>query len=48
VGVAFGRLFGFGAELDGGVFGTVWFVAGLAFFLWTIGTCVVLLRRQTT
>jgi hypothetical protein len=47
VGVAFGGLFGFGAELDGGVFGTVWFVAGIAFFLWTIATSVVLLRRKT-
>lgn len=48
VGVAFGGLFGFGSELDGGVFGTVWFIAGLAFFLWTIATSVVLLRRKTT
>ena len=45
LGIAFGGLYGFGAELDGGVFGTVWFLAGIGFFLWTIATSVVLLRR---
>jgi hypothetical protein len=48
LGVAFGGLFGFGNELDGGVFGTVWFIAGIAFFLWTIATSIVLLRRHAT
>ena len=32
IGIAFGGLFGFGGELDGGIFGTVWFVAGLGLF----------------
>ena len=45
LGIAFGGLFGFGNELDGGVFGTVWFLAGIAFFAWIVATCVVLLRR---
>lgn len=48
LGVAFGGLYGFGNELDGGVFGTVWFLAGIAYFLWTIATSVVLLRRRPT
>jgi hypothetical protein len=48
LGVAFGGLYGFGNELDGGVLGTVWFLAGLGFFLWTIATCVVLLRWPAT
>jgi uncharacterized protein DUF4386 len=45
LGIAFGGLFGFGDELDGDVFGTVWFLAGIAFFVWIVVTCVVLLRR---
>jgi hypothetical protein len=48
LGLAFGGLYGFGDELDGGVFGAVWFIAGIAFFLWTIATSVVLLRRPAT
>jgi hypothetical protein len=48
LGIAFGGLYGFGSELDGGVFGTVWFLAGIAFFLWTIATSIVLLRRRAT
>jgi hypothetical protein len=48
LGVAFGGLYGFGGELDGGVFGTVWFLAGLGFFLWTIATSVFLLRLPAT
>ena len=46
IGVAFGGLFGFGSELDGGVFGTVWFISGLALFIWIIAVSVVLLRRS--
>lgn len=45
IGIAFGGLFGFGGELDGGIFGTVWFVAGLALFIWMVVVSVVLLRR---
>jgi hypothetical protein len=48
LGLAFGGLYGFGDELSGGVFGAVWFIAGIAFFLWTIATCIVLLRRPAT
>ena len=45
VGLAFGGLYGFGSELDGGVFGAVWFVSGLAFFVWIVVASVTLLRR---
>ena len=45
VGLAFGGLYGFGRELDGGVFGAVWFVSGLAFFLWIVVASITLLRR---
>ena len=45
VGLAFGGLYGFGGELDGGVFGTVWFVSGLAFFVWIVVASITLLRR---
>jgi hypothetical protein len=45
VGLAFGGLYGFGAEVDGGVFGAVWFVSGVAFFLWIVVTSIRLLRR---
>ena len=45
VGLAFGGLYGFGKELDGGVFGAVWFVSGLAFFVWIVVASITLLRR---
>jgi hypothetical protein len=45
VGLAFGGLYGFGGELDGGVFGAVWFVSGLAFFVWIVAASIALLRR---
>ena len=45
VGLAFGGLYGFGKELDGGVFGAVWFVSGLAFFIWIVAASITLLRR---
>jgi hypothetical protein len=45
VGLAFGGLYGFGGELDGGVFGAVWFVSGLAFFIWIVVASITLLRR---
>ena len=45
VGLAFGGLYGFGRELDGGVFGAVWFVSGLAFFVWIVVASITLLRR---
>jgi hypothetical protein len=43
---AFGGLYGFGGELDGGAFGAVWVVSGLALFVWMIVVSVVLLRRS--
>ena len=46
VGIAFGGLFGFGGELDGGVFGAVWFISGLALFVWMVVVSIVLLRRS--
>lgn len=45
VGLAFGGLYGFGAELEGGVFGAAWFVSGLAFFVWIVAASITLLRR---
>ncbi len=46
IGVTFGGLYGFGGELDGGVFGAVWIVSGLALFVWIIGVSIALLRRS--
>ena len=46
IGIAFGGLFGFGSELDGGIFGGVWFISGFALTVWMVGVSVVLLRRS--
>jgi hypothetical protein len=46
IGIAFGGLYGFGGELDGGAFGAVWVVSGLALFVWMIVVSVVFLRRS--
>lgn len=48
LGIAFGGLYGFGGEQDGGVFGAVWVVFGLTLFVWTIAVSITLLRRSRT
>lgn len=48
VGIAFGGLYGFGGEQDGGAFGAVWAVAGIALFVWMVAVSVSLLRRAPT
>ena len=45
VGIAFGGLYGFGGEQDGGPFGAVWAVAGVALFVWIVAVSISLLRR---
>jgi hypothetical protein len=46
IGIAFGGLYGFGGEVDGGAFGAVWVVSGLALFVWIIAVSIALLRRS--
>lgn len=45
VGLVFGGLYAFGDELDGGIFGAVWFLSGVGLFAWMIAVSILLLRR---